>query len=117
MPPEIDESNAESVAREEEIQRRIPTRKHKTLPERSSSPPTQIKRVRDTRFSTNIELITPHMTSLTVNEGGDKGNTPNEQVSGTSLTVPAKHCIGGSSPQSGKERVELSLRQYAQMKE
>ncbi len=35
IPPEIDESNAESVAREEEIQRRIRTRKHKNPPERS----------------------------------------------------------------------------------
>ncbi len=37
IPPEIDESNAESVAREEEIQRRIRTRKHKNLPEESGS--------------------------------------------------------------------------------
>ncbi len=51
IPPDIDESNAESVAREEEIQRRIVTRKQKTLPGRSRPPPKQRQRVRDTRLN------------------------------------------------------------------
>jgi hypothetical protein len=46
--------------------------------------------------------------SMTIDRGEDMGNTPNEQVSGTSPTVPAKHCIEGSSLQSGKEGVDLS---------
>jgi hypothetical protein len=108
IPPEIDESNAESVAREEEIQRRIRTRKHKILPEGSRSCQSQSKRVRETHVSTKIEPIIPHVTSLTIDEDEDMGNTPNEQVSGTSLTVPAKHCVEGSSLQHGKERVDLS---------
>jgi hypothetical protein len=106
--PEIDESNAESVAREEEIQRRIWTRKHKTLPEGSRSSQTQRKRVRDTHVSTNTEPITTHATSMTVDEGEDTGCTSNKQVSGTSPTVPAKNCVEGSSLQHGKERVDLS---------
>jgi hypothetical protein len=108
IPPDINESNAESVAREEEIQKRILTRKQKSLPDRPRSPPTQRQRVRDTRHTTNIVSIPPHTTSMTIDKGENMGNTPNEQVSGTSLTVPAQHCIEGSSLQSGKEEVDLS---------
>ncbi len=107
IPPAIDESNAESVTREEEIQRRIVTRKQKTLPGRSSPPPKQRQRVRETRFSTNIECIPPHMTSLTVDEGGDMGKTPYEQVRATSLTITT-NVVEGSNLRSGKEGVDLS---------
>jgi hypothetical protein len=108
IPPDINESNAESVAREEEIQKRIITRKQKSLPDRLRSPPTQRQRVRDTLHTTNIVSFPPHATSMTIDRGEDMDNTPNEQVSGASPTVPAKHCVEGNSLQSGKEGVDLS---------
>jgi hypothetical protein len=71
IPPELNESNAESVDREKEIQRRIKKQKQeKELPERPRPNPAQRSRLRDTWLPINIEPIPPHLTSLTVEEGG-----------------------------------------------
>jgi hypothetical protein len=96
IPPEIDESNAESVAREEEIQRRIRTRKHKNTPERSRTPPTQRQRVRETNHKGKIKQLVQTITLDDLNPHGlypnpDKTLTPQDinvlYDSGASITM------------------------------
>jgi len=109
IPPDINESNAESVQREREIQRRVNKRKRdKLLPERSSHDPVQRSGLRDTWLSINIEPIPPHLTSLTVEEDKDIGNTPNNEAPWTSPTVPATPNVDGGSPRSDKA-IEVDL--------
>ena len=109
IPPEINESNAESVEREMEIQRRIAKRQRRHLPDRSNSRSSQRKD--DTQQSTNIESVPPYVTSPTVNEGKDIGNTSNSPAHKTSMTVAMKHGNEEGSPRSGKDGVNISLGQ------
>ncbi len=81
IPPDINESNAESVGREREIQRRVNKRKRdKHISERSKPDPAQRSGLRDTWLSIDIEPIPPHLMSLTVEEGRDIGDTPHKII-------------------------------------
>ena len=103
IPPDINESNAESVEREREIQRRVNKRKRdRHLPERSKPDPAQRSGLRDTWLSINIEPIPPHLMSLTIEESRDIGDTSIKKAYvRTSPTIPATHFDGGS-PRSDK---------------
>jgi hypothetical protein len=109
IPPEINESNAESVEREMEIQRRIAKRQRRNLPDKSSSHSSQRKD--GTQLSTNIESVSPYVMSPTVNEGKDIDNTSNSPAHKTSMTVAVKHGDEEGSPRSGKDGINISLGQ------
>jgi hypothetical protein len=108
IPPEIDESNVESVEWEKEIQRRITQRQRQNVPNRSRDHPSQQND--RTQLSTNIDSVPPYVTSPTVNAGQDIGNTSNTPAHKTSLTV-AMHGDEEGSPRSGKEGIKLSIEQ------
>ena len=97
IPPDIDESNAESVAREDEIQRRIRTRKHKNPPDEPRTPPTQRKKVHKTNHNAKIKQLVQTITLDDLNPHGlfypnpDKTLTPQDITvlydSGASITM------------------------------
>jgi hypothetical protein len=96
IPPDIDESNAESVAREEEIQKRIQTRKHKNASESSNTPPTQRQRVHETQHIEQRKQLVQTITLDDLNPHGlypnpDKPLTPQDITvlydSGASITM------------------------------
>jgi hypothetical protein len=104
IPPDIDESSAESVERENEIQARLFEKKRKILPKSTTYESLQEKQLRFQ--STNVEYIPSRSTSLTVKEITDiQGNTSHIRALRESLTSPVPPPDEGSSPRPGTDDV------------